>query len=107
MSRNKLGFVCLIVILKASFSQIAHSELEVDYYAQGTWPGLCNVGRQQSPIIINPLKAKICTNIGYFKFTMMPTDFPEVIVRADYQINAKNIAYAFFYDHRAKTYEAY
>ena len=38
---------------------------------------------------------------------MMPTDFPEVIVRADYQINAKNIAYAFFYDHRAKTYEAY
>ena len=92
-----------------TFVLVVHaSEVLLVYDVQENWQGDCNIAEYQSPIDINPQKAKYCPEIGYYKFTLECDEFLEDFEGPDYKItNAKLEAFAFFFNERTNSYEAY
>ena len=80
----------------------------VAYDDQANWDGDCTTSESQTPIDINPKKVKYCPDMGYYKFTIQCEEFMEQSEGNDFKnTNVAGKAFAFFYDDRTNSYEAY
>ena len=101
---NFSGKILLVVVLMSA----ANAADLVEYADQANWEGDCLIGESQTPIDIKPMKVKYCPDMGYYKFTLLCEEFMEQNEGNDFKItNAAGKAFAFFYDKKTNSYEAY